>query len=56
MKHTHTYLIVIAVLCYVTIINQRDKQLLKQYDACVQSTQHSDCPDSWKTKPAFSHR
>jgi len=56
MKTTYIYLFVIAVLAYSVFINQRDKQLLKQYDACLQSTQHSDCPDSWKTKPAFSHR
>ena len=56
MKTSYIYLFVIAVLAYSVFINKRDKQLLKQYDACIQSTQHPDCPDSWKTKPAFSHR
>jgi len=56
MKTTYIYLFVIVVLVYGGAINKRDKQLLKQYDACLQSTQHPDCPDSWKTKPAFSHR
>ncbi len=32
----------------------RDTQLFKAYDACKAFTHHPDCPESWKTKPAFS--
>ncbi len=34
----------------------RDTKLFKAYDACKAYTYHPDCPESWKTKPAFSHR
>jgi hypothetical protein len=56
MKTSFIFLAFIAVLGYTIFLGQRDKQLLKQYDACLQFTHHPDCPDSWKTKPAFSHR
>ena len=53
MRTSYIFMAFIAVLAYTTIIGKRDKELLKQYDACLQSTQHPDCPDTWKTKPAF---
>jgi hypothetical protein len=56
MKTTYIYLFIIVMLAYSVMINKRDKQLIKQYDACLQSTKHPDCPNSWKTKPAFAHR
>lgn len=46
----------IAILCYTAFLGKRDKEMLKAYDACTQYTHHPDCPDSWKTKPAFAHR
>ena len=49
-------MVVIAMLGYISFLGKRDDQLLNQYDACQQFTHHPDCPDSWKTKPAFSHR
>lgn len=54
MKITHVVLTFIVVFGYVCFVNSRDEQLLKVYDACL--NHHSSCPESWKTKPAFSHR
>jgi len=56
MKTTYIFLAFIAILGYTTFLGKRDQQLLKQYDACLQFTHHPDCPNSWKTKPAFAHR
>jgi hypothetical protein len=36
------------------LLARRDAKLIKVYDACIK--QQPTCPDSWKTKPAFSHR
>jgi len=32
MKTTYTYLFVIAMLCYVSLINKRDDEMWKQYE------------------------
>lgn len=56
MKITYIYLTFVAILCYTSFLSQRDHQLLKAYDACLKYTHHPDCPNSWKTKPAFAHR
>ena len=55
MKPTYIYLGLITILMWNGWAINRDKQLMKQYDACLQFTHHPDCPDSWKTKPAFAH-
>jgi hypothetical protein len=44
------------ILGYNILLARRDTQLIKAYDACQVSTDHPDCPDSWKAKPAFSRR
>jgi hypothetical protein len=44
------------ILGFNILLARRDAKLFKAYDACLQSTNHPNCPDSWKTKPAFSHR
>lgn len=59
MKFTNITLIFLAfigILMWNGMLIQRDRQLMKAYDACQQFTHHPDCPDSWKTKPAFSRR
>jgi hypothetical protein len=44
MKSTYIYLGVIAILMWNGLIIQRDQKLFKAHDACIQSTQHPDCP------------
>jgi hypothetical protein len=56
MKTTYIFLAVIAMIGYITFLGKRDGDMMKAYDACLQYTHHPDCPDSWKTKPAFAHR
>jgi hypothetical protein len=56
MKNYHWYFLILAILMWNGMMIKRDQQMLKAYDACLQFTHHPDCPDSWKTKPAFSHR
>jgi hypothetical protein len=56
MKTYHWYFLVIAILMWNGMLIKRDQQMFKAYDACLQFTHHPDCPDAWKTKPAFSRR
>jgi hypothetical protein len=44
------------IVGFNVMLAQRDAKLFKAYDACKQFTHHPDCPNSWKTKPEFSHR
>ena len=50
------YFLVIAMLGWNVFLAQRDRQLFKAYDACMQYTFHPDCPDSWKANFASHHR
>jgi hypothetical protein len=57
MKYFITFsTLFIALIGFNVFLAVRDTQLFKAYDACKQFTHHPDCPNSWKTKPAFSHR
>lgn len=42
------------ILLFNVALAMRDARLFKAYDACQQFTYHPDCPESWRTKPAFS--
>jgi hypothetical protein len=55
MKYAITFTTALSVIVgFNVFLAQRDAQLNKVYDACIK--QQPTCPDSWKTKPAFSHR
>jgi hypothetical protein len=55
MKYLVTFSTAFAVIIgFNVFLAMRDAQLNKAYDACM--AQQPSCPDSWKTKPAFSHR
>lgn len=55
MKYIVAFTSVFALMIgYNVFLAQRDTQLNRVYDVCKQFTHHPDCPDSWKTKPAFS--
>jgi len=57
MKYLITFSTLFAALIgFNVFLAVRDTKLFKAYDACQQFTYHPDCPPSWKTKPAFSHR
>jgi hypothetical protein len=44
MKTSYIYLAFIAILGWNAFLIQRDQKMFKAYDACTQTTQHSECP------------
>ena len=55
MKLSYILFPIVAILSYNVILAQRDAKMFKAYDACMQYTFHPDCPQEWRTKPAFAH-
>jgi len=55
MKYFITFsTLFVGLIGFNVFLAARDTQLFKTYDAC--QAQQPSCPDSWKTKPAFSRR
>lgn len=55
MKYTITFAVALTgIIGFNIFLAYRDMQLNRVYDAC--KAQQPTCPDSWKTKPAFSRR